>query len=123
MMIDFDVDDALERTAGDRNLLGEVIRFTLEDLPDLIDGMSVSLVEGRFPDTARLAHKARGSAGACGARRLYVAALDLEMAGEKGEVENTALLDSLKEAFDAFRAHPDVREFASLDAGGEASIG
>lgn len=123
MMIDFDEHDALERTAGDRDLLGEVIRFTLEDLPNLIEGMSVALEEGRFPDTARLAHKAKGSAGACGAQRLYVAALDLEMAGENGDLENTVLLESLKEAFDAFRAHPDVRDLASLDVGGEASIG
>ena len=60
-MKDFDELDALERTAGDRVLLGEVIRFTLEDIPSILDEIDLALKKGKWHETSRLAHKAKGS--------------------------------------------------------------
>ena len=119
----FDEKDALERTAGDRMLLAEVIRFTLNDIPGIIEGIDRALKAGEWMEVSRLAHKAKGSAGACGARNLYLSTLDLELAGRDGDVLCAAHLPSIVEAFEAFRSHPGVREIASLDAGAEASIG
>jgi len=120
---DFDEADALERTAGDRRILSEVIRFTLEDIPEILDAIDLSLREERMQDTARLAHKLKGTAGAAGAQRLFLAALDLELAARDESSEFRQLQVTLIEAFESFSSHPAVRHISSLDAGGEASLG
>lgn len=122
-MKDFDEVDALERTAGDRNLLGEVIRFALEDMPPLLVEIEDSLRNNELPETARLAHKIKGSAGACGAQKLYMAALNLELAARDFSSASIQFLPALKDAYNAFQDHPLVREHSSLDAGTDASIG
>lgn len=119
----FDQAEALDKTAGDRDLLSEVIRFTLEDMPGILEGISSALENGELNEASRLAHKAKGSAGACGARNLYLRALDLELAGRDGDSNCIEILPPLMEAFDAFRSHPTVIEIASLDPGLSASIG
>lgn len=122
-MKDFDELDALERTAGDRNLLVAVIRFTLEDIPALLDEIDLALKNRHWHDAARLAHKAKGSAGAVGAQRLFMAAMDLELAARDADSTCIRFQSPLVEAFESFRSHPLVRRMSSLDAGGEASIG
>ena len=119
----FDEQDALERTAGDKALLAEVIRFTLDDIPGILKEIDMALKAGEWMEASRLAHKAKGSAGACGAHRLYLTSLDLELAGRDGDVSCAVHLPPIVEAFEAFRSHPGVCEIASLDAGAEASIG
>jgi len=120
---DFDEADALERTAGDRTILADVIRFTLEDVPEILGELEISLENEKRQDTVRLAHKLKGTAGAAGAQRLFLAALDLELAARDGSGDFHQLQSSLKEAFDLFSSHPAVRDLSSLDAGGEASLG
>lgn len=122
-MKDFDEDDALERTAGDRELLGEVIRFTLEDMPPLLLDIEASLRKQQWSEAARLAHKLKGSAGACGAQKLYLAALNLELAARDSSSASIQFLSPLTDAFSSFQSQPLVRELSSLDAGTEASIG
>jgi len=119
-MTDFDEADALERTAGDRRILSEVIRFTLEDIPEILDALDSSIREGTRQDTAGLAHKLKGTAGAAGAQRLFLAALDLELAARDGTGDYRHLQNSLIEAFNVFSSHPAVIHLSSLDAGGEA---
>jgi len=120
IVIDFDEDDALERTAGDLGILAEVIRFTLEDVPELLKELDDSLNDKRWQDTAKLAHKLKGTAGAAGARRLFLAALDLELAARDEDTDSGRYKSSLIDAFDSFRSHPGVHRLSSLDAGGEA---
>ncbi len=122
-MKDFDESDALERTAGDRSLLGEVIQFTLDDFPSLIVDIEAALYGRRWPEVAKLAHKAKGSAGACGAQNLYMAALELEMAARDSDENCIRFLPPMVDAFATFRTHPAVQQLSSLDAGAEASIG
>ena len=121
--MDFDEEDALLRTADDRDLLGQVIRFAVEDFPPLMNNIREAVDEGRSSDISKLAHKMKGSAGACGARTLYMAALDLELAGKDGENDLGRYLASIEEAFGAFATHPRVREIARLDDDADASIG
>ncbi len=122
-MTDFDEEDALERTAGDRRILAEVIRFTLEDVPVILKGLDASLNEKRWQDTAKLAHKLKGTAGAAGARRLFLTALDLELAARDEDADSGRYNSSLSEAFDSFCSNPGVQRLSSLDAEGEASLG
>ena len=122
-MTDFDEAGALEKTAGDLSLLGEVIRFTLDDFPEMINGLEAEIKAGRNAEVARIAHKAKGSAGACGAERLYIAALNLEMAGRDGDGDWKDLIREIKAAYDAFAGHPRVLYLAALDADNVTSIG
>ncbi len=122
-MKDFDELDALERTAGDRNLLSEVIRFTLEDLPSILDDMNLALKDSQWQNVSRLAHKVKGSAGAAGAQRLFLAALDMELAAGDSDLDCVRFQAPMVEAFETFRSNPRVRHISSLDAGGDASIG
>lgn len=122
-MTDFDENDALERTAGDRNILVDVIRFTLEDIPEILNEIDSALNDGMWQGAALLAHKAKGTAGAAGARRLFLASLDLELAAKDESEECKKLLTVMTEAFESFRSHPGVLKLSSLDAGGIASIG
>ena len=78
----FDRQDAMEKTAGDINLMGQVIRFTLDDFPGILADLREALGNQQWSDAGRLAHKLKGSAGASGARKLYLAALELELATE-----------------------------------------
>jgi len=117
---DFDEADALERTAGDRNILAEVIRFTLEDIPEILGELEVSLEDEKRQDTVRLAHKLKGTAGAAGAQRLFLAALDLELAARDEKSDFRQLQITLIEAFNSFSSHPGVLRISSLDAGGGA---
>jgi len=120
---DFDEKEALERTADDIHLLGEVLRFTLEDLPVILDDIDIALEDGNWPEAARLSHKAKGSAGVCGALRMSLAAMELELSAREGSEKCLKFRDSLDAAFEAFRTHPRVIELSSLDAEGDASIG
>ncbi len=121
--MDFDEEDALTRTVGDRNLLGQVIRFTLEDLPPMMELAKQAVDEGNDADISKIAHKIKGSAGACGARRLYLAALELELAGKDRTGDYLRYLEDVESAFETFVSLPNVREFASLDDEPDASIG
>ncbi len=119
----FEEADALEKTAGDRELLAEVIRFTLNDMPEILNSLARALSVGEWADASRLAHKAKGSAGACGARELYLSALNLEHSARDGDVSCVSNLPHLNAAFENFRKHPAVQQIASLDPHGAASIG
>ena len=119
----FNETDALENTAGDRDLLAEVVGFTLEDIPLLIEGISRALDKGDWSEASRLAHKAKGSAGACGAEELYGYALELELAGRDEDPSCSSYLELMKDAFRKFREHSAIRELAALDGPGTASIG
>ena len=78
---------------------------------------------GDLQDVAKLAHKAKGSAGACGAQNLYMAALELEMAARDSDGNCIRFLPPMVDAFETFSIHPVVRQLSSLDAGADASIG
>ncbi|MCG8453557.1 MAG: Hpt domain-containing protein [Spirochaetales bacterium] len=119
----FDEDLALERTAGDRSLLAEVVRFTLEDVPLQLQSLRQCLAQKDWKEASRWAHKVKGSAGACGSDAMYRAALDLEMATKDSSSESPPLFSSLEKAFVAFSTHPQVLALASLDVEADASIG
>ena len=119
-MTAFDESDALERTAGDRSILSQVIRFTLEDIPQIIKELELSLEAESWQEAARLAHKIKGSAGAVGARMLYLAALDMELAARDSDPDCQRFLAPLLSSFDTFSSLPAVMNLSSLDVNGKA---
>jgi len=107
-MKNFNIENALEQTAGDRSLLIEVLKFTMEDFPEVLKDISVSFSSGNYSELSRHAHKAKGFAGACGAEKLYTASLELEYAAKDKKENCGELINTLHSVFDAFIKDPDV---------------
>lgn len=125
----FNKEEALASTAGDQELLRQVLRFTLEDLPPLLGEAAALLRSASAAELARTAHKIKGSAAACGAEKMYLAALELETAARDAKDirdENPGfqnLYVSLEKSFEEFSKDGQVLQLASLDADSPASIG
>ena len=81
-----DLTQALERVGGDRELLGEIAALFLEDAPDLLRRMREALSKGDAYRLERSAHALKGSVSNFGAKRVYDAALALEMDARKQEL-------------------------------------
>ncbi len=66
----FDLSSALERTAGSRDTLGEVVEIFLDQWPTLREGLRDAHRRGDPGDMARIAHRLKGGAGTLSAERL-----------------------------------------------------
>ena len=82
-----DLTQALERVGGDRELLGEIAALFLEDAPDLLRRMREALSNGDAYGLERSAHALKGSVSNFGAKRVYDAALALELDARKLELQ------------------------------------
>jgi HPt (histidine-containing phosphotransfer) domain-containing protein len=83
----FDGAGLLERLGGDETIFVEVVKVFLEDAPGQIDAMGAA---GRAGDTMtlrRLAHTLKGAAGTICATALQEAALALEQAVDRADVD------------------------------------
>ncbi len=109
----FNREKALKHAMNDRTLLVDLLRFTLEDVPDMLARLEDLI--GKQADrvaVADQAHKIKGSAGAVSAERLFAAAFDLEeTAKEGGRDRFDELYVLLRDAFNEFREDEDVRAF------------
>ncbi|MGH9561551.1 MAG: response regulator, partial [Terracidiphilus sp.] len=96
-----DVDAALNRVEGDRELLDELVRLFVESSPAAMQEMRQALNERDAHCLDRLAHTMKGSSGSLGANRVSEAALVLEMRARSGALENAGeLIDSLQSELD-----------------------
>lgn len=111
----FDKSDALEKTGGDGQLLAEIVRFSLEDLPELFLSLRETLEKKKFQDSSLLLHKGKGTAGSIGAQELYAAFLLLERTLSEQNPEWELPFYTAMEAFEAYRRDPELVHLASLD--------
>lgn len=106
----FNKEKANRHTMNDRELLSELIGFSLGEIPGMLRSLEEALGD---PDgaagTAELAHKIKGAAGAVSAECLYQASFELELAAKEGRAkELPGLADGVRAAFDDFKDHPEV---------------
>ena len=59
-VIDLDVDGALKRVGGDRELLVRIIDFVVEDSPQFVSRMETALESGEYSEVERAAHSLKG---------------------------------------------------------------
>ena len=77
----------MDRLAGDRELLVELIGLYLEDEQALIDQVAAAIAAGDAPRLARAAHTLKGSVGNFSAAAAHGAAAALEAAARAGRID------------------------------------
>jgi HPt (histidine-containing phosphotransfer) domain-containing protein len=75
----FDVADALNRVAGDRELLAELVYIARAESPRLLSEIQHSVESNDADGLERATHRLRGSVGVFGAHSVSKAALELEL--------------------------------------------
>jgi HPt (histidine-containing phosphotransfer) domain-containing protein len=107
----FDVDDALARVEGDRELLAELLEICRSEAPRMLDDIRRAIEADDPIRLERAAHAFKGSVASLGARAVAQAASELEAIGRRGRVSEArdrfAAMErdyqSLESAFLAFR--------------------
>jgi CheY-like chemotaxis protein/HPt (histidine-containing phosphotransfer) domain-containing protein len=82
----FDERAALERTGGDRELLGELIGVFLSEMPKWMRELEGALGRGDAAELRRVAHTVKGAVDSCGASSAYDAAMLLERIGRSSDL-------------------------------------
>ena len=82
--------------AGEPDVLAEVLKLFLEEVPPRIDRLRNAWASGNIEQMHRAAHSLKGSAGNIGARRLYDVCRQLDEMGKAGDLAGAApLVDAL----------------------------
>ena len=96
-----DLDIALARMDGDKELLEELLQIFLEDYPRLLDEIGSAIDRGDGKQLERAAHSLKGSVGNFGARITMEKSLQLENMGRTGQLEQApATFDALVRSID-----------------------
>jgi HPt (histidine-containing phosphotransfer) domain-containing protein len=88
-----DVDGALARFGGDRQLFAEMAGFVLEDAPELYSELRGAVESHDGPTTRMKAHALKGLVASCGGVRAASAAHKLEATEDNSQT--SSLLDEL----------------------------
>ncbi|MDY6950461.1 MAG: Hpt domain-containing protein [Thermodesulfobacteriota bacterium] len=100
----FDVNEALDRVAGDQDLLKEIAQLLVEGLPNQIMQIQEGVDTNNAQAVMEAAHALKGSVGNFAARRAYDAAYRLEQMGREGGLtEGQTALSDLKEELQALQ--------------------
>jgi HPt (histidine-containing phosphotransfer) domain-containing protein len=100
--VEVDIRRALERLAGDEDLLGYIVQFVIEDSPALMGRIETGLVAGRYFDVEWAAHSLRGLVSNVHCESIQKQALEIERSAhdENRDAISTALpvlAESLRE--------------------------
>jgi two-component system sensor histidine kinase/response regulator len=105
-----DLENALARLGGDRQLFADMVGYFLEDAPKLLREIH-SAVEAKDANAMRMkSHALKGLAAGCGGIRTACAAQALEDAGHSGDLSRSNSLtakldDELAQLTDALDPH------------------
>jgi CheY-like chemotaxis protein len=86
--ISFDREQALARLNNDEHLLQEIAALFLRDCPRLLDDIRAAVGSGNAVALERAAHALKGALGNFGASPAHDAALALERAGRRGQIDD-----------------------------------
>jgi HPt (histidine-containing phosphotransfer) domain-containing protein len=93
------------RELGDSDLLSELTRMFVEEVPGRRVALHEAIENGDAQTVRRIAHTLKGSSGNMGARQMSRLCLDLEHAGEANDLPAAdRLLEAIEEEFDHVRA-------------------
>ena len=102
-----DIDAALDRVAGDRPLLDELLRLFAEECPRNLSALASAYEVCDARSVAALAHTIKGAAASIGACRLSRAAFELEKAANNRDSANcSSLMERVRAEFD--RLQPEL---------------
>lgn len=89
----FNLDEALQRVHGDRDLLAEIAGIFLSDAPAMVADVVAAVNAGNADEVSRTAHRLKGSILTFGAPGAAGAAMTLEANGRAGDL-STAHADA-----------------------------
>jgi HPt (histidine-containing phosphotransfer) domain-containing protein len=95
----FNRDAALERVAGDDELLAELTQLFLKESPPLLERVRSAVSSADAEQLMEAAHSIRGSLATVGGEEAAQAAVQLELMGRRGELQgSTEALSNLERA-------------------------
>jgi HPt (histidine-containing phosphotransfer) domain-containing protein len=86
----FDLDDALEKVGGDKEILQEILEVFSETYPDQLKELKNAIDNGDAPIVERAAHTLKGSVGTFSAKKSLETAFLLETMGHDGNLQEAA---------------------------------
>jgi HPt (histidine-containing phosphotransfer) domain-containing protein len=86
----FDLDDALEKVGGDREILEEILEVFSESYPDQLSELKNAIDSGDAPLVERTAHTLKGSVGTFSAKKALETAFRLETMGRDAQLQEAA---------------------------------
>lgn len=85
---------------GEPDVLGEVLRMFLTEVPPRIEKLRNALTAGHIEEVHRAAHSLKGSAGNIGAQAMFAVCKALDDKGRTGDLSGAdALVDALRVEF------------------------
>ena len=100
----FDRAALLDRLMGDEDLVQEVLRMSLDNLPQHIQKLQEALNAGDAPAARMAAHSIKGMAGNLSAETLRALAGEIEDAAEVGDLDTVrARMDEVKMVYEQLR--------------------
>jgi HPt (histidine-containing phosphotransfer) domain-containing protein len=101
----FDLDDALEKVGGDKEILEEILIVFSESYPDQLNELKNAIDSGDTPTVERAAHTLKGSVGVFSAKKALETAFRLETMGHEGNLEEaTAACIKLEQEIEELEA-------------------
>ena len=82
-----DLDAALSKFGGDRDILRELAELYLDAAPELFESLAVSMNSSHSDEIGELAHSIKGAVSNFGAVAIYDAAENLEISARKGDLK------------------------------------
>jgi two-component system sensor histidine kinase/response regulator len=86
----FDLDDALEKVGGDKEILEEILVVFSESYPDQLSELKKAIDNGDAPIVERAAHTLKGSVGTFSGKKALETAFRLETMGRDGNLQEAA---------------------------------
>ena len=101
----FDKEALLQNLGDDEDLIKEILCIFLKDAPRQIHSIEKAIAAGDINLVHRQAHTLKGASGNVCAEVLHAMSLELETAGEKGDLGRAeSLLETIKQNFEAFKS-------------------
>lgn len=103
-MDDFDPTILMERLEEDQGLFIKIMNIFFDDVPKQIGALREALDRGDVETVRHQAHTLKGSAGHVGATAMQALVLEMEKAGQEGDLERTAnLFPQLEQEFEKIK--------------------
>jgi len=110
----FDLNAALQQVEGDRELLGELAKIFLDELPIQLTALRDAVARGDSQALERTAHALKGAVGNFAARRSFNRARELEMMGRAGDLAHVGEgLQALEESLQSLE--PALARLVKMD--------
>jgi signal transduction histidine kinase/CheY-like chemotaxis protein/HPt (histidine-containing phosphotransfer) domain-containing protein len=99
----FDIDSLSERLGGDTRLINQIVNLFIQDIPEKIDQLKVSLTKQDYSSASFYSHSIKGAGLNLGAVRISTIAQQLDEQLKSGITDNADFLaESLKSEFSEF---------------------